>query len=231
MSEIGETSVLGLQESVERERKARTLLDFLSEDMDTAERGGGRWRNLKERLGFKGMGCCGATWRSNATSNLMREEAEYVQSMGMGQIPISIPIPAENSMNQDCVGQIPAVDSGMNLATALAAERNFRAAEGGRGGLTGTTVSTPSTPLRVSLMRLLQEGDGLDGEREKERERVVLEGGSNDTVCCVCMERRKGAAFIPCGHTFCRVCTRDIWLNRGSCAICNRSIVEILDIF
>ncbi|KAJ6956196.1 hypothetical protein NC652_007328 [Populus alba x Populus x berolinensis] len=45
------------------------------------------------------------------------------------------------------------------------------------------------------------------------------------------MERKKGAAFIPCGHAFCRVCSREMWVNRGSCPICNRSILDILDIF
>ncbi|TVU04944.1 hypothetical protein EJB05_48089, partial [Eragrostis curvula] len=49
--------------------------------------------------------------------------------------------------------------------------------------------------------------------------------------CCVCMARGKGAAFIPCGHTFCRVCARELLAGRGRCPLCNAAIVDVLDIF
>ncbi|KHN03506.1 hypothetical protein glysoja_004532, partial [Glycine soja] len=149
-----------------------------------------RRRSFKERFGFIGMGCCGATWgfRSDALSVTQGEQQQQ-------------------ETDPECVG--PAgLGSGMNLAAALAAERQFREGEG--------------TPLRVSLMRLLEETEGGD---------AAVEAVGNDWVCCVCMGRKKGAAFIPCGHTFCRVCSRELWLNRGTCPLCNRSILEILDIF
>ncbi|KAL8467167.1 hypothetical protein ACS0TY_036035 [Phlomoides rotata] len=75
-------------------------------------------------------------------------------------------------------------------------------------------------------MRLLEETDGYDGEVKKGED-----GEGCDSVCCVCMGRKRGAAFIACGHTFCRVCSRELWLNRGSCPLCNRPIFEILDIY
>ncbi|RZC50634.1 hypothetical protein C5167_019045 [Papaver somniferum] len=224
---------------VQGESKARTLLEFLKEeeeeDMDGVnQRSSGSWKNLKNRFGFKGLRCCGAIWSTstNQAPNLMNvreEDEENDEEMNVSQIPVS----DENSIlipNQSfCVSQNPAEFTGLNLAAALAAERNLRGIDGDdrRGG---PTTSIPSPPLRVSLMRLLREGDSEDAERA--RDRLAGGGGcNNDTACCVCMERSKGAAFIPCGHTFCRVCCRDIWLNRGSCAICNRSIVEVLDIF
>ncbi|KAL6644486.1 hypothetical protein ACP70R_016094 [Stipagrostis hirtigluma subsp. patula] len=49
--------------------------------------------------------------------------------------------------------------------------------------------------------------------------------------CCVCMARAKGAAFIPCGHTFCRACARELLAGRGRCPLCNAAIVDVLDIF
>ncbi|KAI5058882.1 hypothetical protein GOP47_0027052 [Adiantum capillus-veneris] len=52
-----------------------------------------------------------------------------------------------------------------------------------------------------------------------------------DGMCCVCMVGLKGAAFIPCGHTFCRRCSRELWRGRGTCPLCNRYIREILDIY
>ncbi|OVA20023.1 zinc finger protein [Macleaya cordata] len=224
--------------------------------------GGGRWKFLKGRLGLKGMGCCGGVWGLGASSNMtVREEDDDDDRQGLNlqeQRMIVGQIPADNNiMDLSCVDHhqvvVPPVASGINLAMALAAERHFRAARDwvddggaivGPSGSTATATSGSSvagggggvgTPLRVSLMRLLEEGEGLDGAEEEEE----TEGGGgekgrgvgNDTMCCVCMGRRKGAAFIPCGHTFCRVCSRELWLNRGSCPLCNRSILEILDIF
>ncbi|KAM7271971.1 hypothetical protein ACFE04_031185 [Oxalis oulophora] len=109
-------------------------------------------------------------------------------------------------------------------------------------------------PVRMSLMDLLEETDrqmGLSGSRytmgedvyyeeEEEEEEVVVavaveeddgSGGGVEHTCCVCMVRHKGAAFIPCGHTFCRLCSRELLVQRGQCPICNGFILEILDIF
>ncbi|XWS47233.1 hypothetical protein CRYUN_Cryun14cG0134900 [Craigia yunnanensis] len=106
-------------------------------------------------------------------------------------------------------------------------------------------------PVRMSLMDLLEETDremGLSGSRytmgddddyyeeeeEEEGEEVVVvveASGGIEYTCCVCMVRHKGSAFIPCGHTFCRLCSRELWVQRGNCPLCNGFILEILDIF
>ncbi|XP_066310564.1 uncharacterized protein [Miscanthus floridulus] len=71
-----------------------------------------------------------------------------------------------------------------------------------------------------------KKGEGDDDEDDGEgREEEMVH------VCCVCMVRHKGAAFIPCGHTFCRLCSRELWVSRGNCPLCNGFIQEILDIF
>ncbi|XP_059664487.1 putative E3 ubiquitin-protein ligase XBAT35 [Cornus florida] len=174
------------------------------------------WKDLKQRLAFKGIGLCGSLWSLSVSNmnpsedGLDPEQQEQEPIMGGGGGGGVGQIPAVLSSAPPSVGQIPAYP-GINLATALAEERNQRSV--------GPTV----TPLR-SLMRLFDETDGVDGEEGNK------EGGI-DALCCVCIERNKGAAFIPCGHTFCRVCSRELLLNRGSCPLCNRSINEILDIF
>lgn len=108
---------------------------------------------------------------------------------------------------------------------------------------------------RMSLMDLLEETDrqmGVEGSRyavgedeeeeEEDEEETEAEAGEKDDDveenaggiehnCCVCMVRHKGAAFIPCGHTFCRLCSRELWVQRGNCPLCNGFILEILDIF
>lgn len=195
-------SQLGAVLRTQREPRRSTILGLLTEQMDGVDSGTRRRRSFKERFGFIGMGCCGATWgfRSDALSVTQGEQQQQ-------------------ETDPECVG--PAgLGSGMNLAAALAAERQLR-------GPQEEAVRAPGTPWRVSLMRLLEETEA-EKEKEKEKEENVV---GNDSVCCVCMGRKKGAAFIPCGHTFCRVCSRELWLNRGTCPLCNRSILEILDIF
>nr|XP_016477050.1 PREDICTED: mitochondrial ubiquitin ligase activator of nfkb 1-like [Nicotiana tabacum] len=153
--------------------------------MDGEDRPRTIWRNLKQRLGFTGLACCGSTWNLRVSDMTIREEEAQL----FGE---------EEPM-------IVAHQGSVNLATALAAERRFR--------------SVGTTEKLKTLMRLFEETDGRD-----EKSRCA-------EMCCVCMERNKGAAFIPCGHTYCRVCSRELWSGRGLCPLCNRSIYEILDIF
>lgn len=91
-------------------------------------------------------------------------------------------------------------------------------------------------PIRMSLMALLAESEGssyMMGEDEDEDEDDgdgdVSENNLNN--CCVCQVRHKGAAFVPCGHSFCRLCSRELWVEGANCPLCNNFILEILDIF
>lgn len=244
MEEVSEILGFGLQ----RKEQGRLVELLIREKMD--HRTVVRRKSLSERLGFKGISCCGATWtlmNSNITATdgqegspaaNAHEEEEITETTEIGLIE-----PEPTCLDQTPTATAtptPSAASGMNLAAALAAERNYRAGqdnsygddsspnpiradiEGEVNEGSGSGATQPGTPFRVSLMNLLQETDGCDR---------VVEGGGGDSVCCVCMVRKKGAAFIPCGHTFCRVCSRELWLNRGFCPLCNRSIIEILDIF
>ena len=198
-----------------------------------------KWKNLKQRLGLKAMGCCGATWSPRARISTIEEDGE--EAAQRQQVIISrsgnvvnnrIQNQTENSASTPLLaGQqqqqqvVPTTGSGMNLAMALEAERNLRA----------TNLGHSATEVKT-LMRLIEETEGVDWNKKKRKDTIVVKvegvgGGSCDWMCCVCMERKKGAAFIPCGHTFCRVCSREVWVNRGSCPVCNRSILDILDLF
>ncbi|KAL9140699.1 hypothetical protein ABFS82_14G054000 [Erythranthe guttata] len=96
-------------------------------------------------------------------------------------------------------------------------------------------------PVRMSLMSLLAETDddqmGLgymmdeeDDDDDDDNDGCGA-GGAGYNNCCVCMVRHKGTAFVPCGHSFCRLCSRELWVERGNCPLCNNYILEILDIF
>ncbi|MBA0861257.1 hypothetical protein Goshw_026134 [Gossypium schwendimanii] len=211
-----------------------------------------KWKNLKQRLGLKamGMGCCGATWNPRpriSTISILDEDEETPQSQQVitrtttrfnvvNSATVPLLLARHHHQQQQAVPTPTTSASGMNLAMALAAERNLR-------GTNDNTNNVGPRPVQVkTLMRLIEETEGEDcwtqqeeQQKKKQRKEVVENegggGGSCDWMCCVCMERKKGAAFIPCGHAFCRVCSREVCLNRGSCPVCNRSILDILDIF
>ena len=195
---------------------------------------GGRWRNLKQRLGFKGMGCCRATWSPTSSTLAILENHHEEEEEEEEEEELDLVTNVNVNVNVNDVHQAPTTATGMNLAMALAAERNSRDEN--------VNVGHP-TPQVKTLMRLIEETDGVDWRKKRRKDKKNNNNNNNNNnnkgvddtnsnwVCCVCMERSKGAAFIPCGHTFCRVCSRELWLNRGSCPICNRSILEILDIF
>ncbi|CAN6913788.1 unnamed protein product [Brassica oleracea] len=170
-----------------------------------------RKRTLRERLRFKFTACCGPTLNNTTTSATLHSPTSREDEI------------EEQSEIQFVTRSDTGSGSGMNLATALEAERYNRG-----------EPAVDMTPRRVSLMRLLDETAERVDDDGRETEISTASLGTltgNDSVCCVCMGRKKGAAFIPCGHTFCRVCSRELWLNRGSCPLCNRPIIEILDIF
>ncbi|WCJ37490.1 RING/U-box superfamily protein [Euphorbia peplus] len=196
-----------------------------------------RWKNLKQRLSFKGFGCCGPTWSSRTTiRNIIEEDDEdeddyHEQEDENEEQPIIFTQDHQHSRQTPPTAAgaapTPARNSRMmNLGMALAAERDMR-----RRSNVGPSKNVG--PVKT-LMRLIEETDGVDFRKKKKKRRETQSEefvSENDCVCCVCMERNKGAALIPCGHTYCRVCSREMWLNRGCCPICNRSILDILDIF
>lgn len=173
------------------------------------------WKNLKPRLGWNRiniLGCCGSS--------------NWVLDNNAGEQPLMIPedqsTAAFETINQEsCIGHIPGDNTTMNLATALAADRR----QINVGPIDGMMLK----PLK-SVVRLFEEIDGRDVV--KVAANINNRGGEGiGTLCCLCTERNKGAALIPCGHTYCRVCSRAMWLKQGSCPLCNRSITEILEIF
>ncbi|CAA7031009.1 unnamed protein product [Microthlaspi erraticum] len=206
--------------TTETHRTTTTFLDLLRRQMSGVDRTR-RKRTLKERLRFKCIGCCGPTWGLRLTNSTTTLHSPTPSSREDDEI-------GEQSDTRIVPGSDHGSGTGMNLATALEAERYNRGDP--------TEAAEIMTPRRVSLMRLLEETTErvVAADDGRETEIVTASIGTltgNDSVCCVCMGRKKGAAFIPCGHTFCRVCSRELWLNRGSCPLCNRPIIEILDIF
>ncbi|XP_047313548.1 uncharacterized protein LOC124916823 [Impatiens glandulifera] len=176
--------------------------------MENASRGKTLWKTMKQRLGFNAISICGSSWSLQTSDNNDQISAPLRRRTGLRQI-------SEGNTVE-----------GMNLATALAAER-------GRNGpeeeTIGQNVGKPFRSLLGQLQGSAAAAAGNDPTRKRRGIGEEIEGF--DSMCCVCMERKKDAAFIPCGHTYCRVCSRELWLNRGCCPLCNCSITDVLDIF
>lgn len=188
-----------------------------------------RWKTLRRLLSFKGIRWCGSIWgRSGSSSQrLTLSDGEYEEYSDLYDQHVQRQQQQEEEVGSHFDQEI-SISSAQEIGALLATERELRAA-------TGAASAGGQAPLiKVSLMRLLEEReererDGSCYDEAAEEEGEAGEGSSS--CCCVCMGRRKGAAFIPCGHTFCRTCARELWTSRRSCPLCNRLILEILDIF
>ncbi|CAN8245212.1 unnamed protein product [Cochlearia groenlandica] len=208
MSQLGDL----LRESPERSGSERTtmMLSLLVEDriIDGGDQAISKWTTLKRRLRLDWAGCCGVptTILTQSETPIAAEEendddGEEEEENSGQNRVVDLPVP----VLVDCLTR-----GTRNLAEALAEERLARADH-----------VTENRVAKVPLMKLLAETDGCDAN--------TLMGC--DTMCCVCMGREKGAAFIPCGHTYCRVCSREIWVTRGKCPLCNRPIFDVLDLY
>nr|VDD47129.1 unnamed protein product [Brassica oleracea] len=102
------------------------------------------------------------------------------------------------------------------------------------------TEEKPSAPKQtVSLMDLLEETDrqmGLTGSRyamdeEDEEDSDEEEEEEGELSCCVCHVHIKGATFAPCGHTFCKLCSKELMAQKGHCPVCISFVLEFLEIF
>uniref|UniRef100_A0A7N2RBE8 RING-type domain-containing protein n=1 Tax=Quercus lobata TaxID=97700 RepID=A0A7N2RBE8_QUELO len=124
-----------------------------------------------------------------------------------------------------------AEERALSAREAVAAQE---AAERERQEQLNTLSTTAEPPVRMSLMDLMdynmdddeeeeEEEEGEENERNEgkgKEEEAEEENGSGskrgEYKCCVCMVRHKGSAFIPCGHTFCRLCSRELMVSRGT---------------
>lgn len=100
--------------------------------------------------------------------------------------------------------------------------------------------SATEEPVTMSLMDLLGETgssymgeddeEEYDEDEEEEEEEIVQTKGIEFT-CCICKVELMSSAFMPCGHTYCRLCSKELSVQRGNCPHCNGFVLEVLEIF
>ncbi|XP_051113191.1 uncharacterized protein LOC127239199 [Andrographis paniculata] len=214
---------------------SRTLLDVIREDQIGG--GGGRrdgrrsWRQLRDKIRLRHRG---NNHRMVIMTRRSGDPGESSQSGVTAAANVRVPI-----LGGDSSHEAGGITSGRFEQAVAGIRRSAGAVE-------ALAEQLPPPPVRTSLMALLAENDwqlGTDDsvyvmrdnieeiDADEAEEDEISGSGAAYNNCCVCMERHKGAAFIPCGHTFCRLCSRELWSQRGNCPLCNNHILEVLDIF
>ncbi|CAA0815201.1 RING/U-box superfamily protein [Striga hermonthica] len=220
-----------------RADSSRTLLDVIRDDPPSKD-GHRSWRHFKEKLKRRDSGGRGSAWTSTVpvpTSDIPIR-ASSSGALGPSSARIS-PI-----HDQTDPPNISAVASGrFDQSGPAFPMRRLQREENNEDEEEEEESGELTPPVRMSLMSLLAETDekiGMDGlaymmEDEDEEEEEEEDGGGEYNSCCVCMVRHRGAAFMPCAHSFCRLCSREMWVEeRGNkCPLCNNYILEILDVF
>nr|BAK06866.1 predicted protein [Hordeum vulgare subsp. vulgare] len=209
----------------DEEDRPCTLMDAIDRDV-RGERGAGgaiNWKPLRHRLWLRraagpwhAPGCTakppaaanGASPRNSNKYNYSRGEASAAFSRAPS---LRDAVGSEGEEEEDSYMPPPAAASSSTSLLTLLEQADGHWDESGEHGGASRCGAVDDN-----------EEDG-HGERHEEEEEVQ--------VCCVCMVRHKGAAFIPCGHTFCRLCSRELRHTRGNCPLCNVFIQDILHIF
>ncbi|XP_068666257.1 uncharacterized protein [Aristolochia californica] len=235
-------SVIGLGDKPPQTFPTRTLLDIIREEESNSGAyrygpGGHKinWKSFKDRLRIRRTG---SAWSDYGTS--LSVSADLMLTIPSRRDP-----PPPTGSPAEAPVPPAATDVASTSGTDWNDEASSRASAVPEASEWPAPAEGEAPPVRVSLMTLLEQTDrhsvllggatdegkdsATEDDEEEEEEASRIEGG--EYVCCVCMVRHKGAAFIPCGHTFCRLCSRELWVSRGNCPLCNGYILEILDIF
>lgn len=202
------------QESETATGRSRTLLDIIKEDESNNNNNRRSWKAFKDKLRLNRTGA-GSVWTSTSTTTTQNNNNNN-NTTSLSQFL---------EQQNDVVGEDP------DNAAPITREPSSRGGDNDSAG-----------PVSMLLMDLLEETTDhetelqvssykISDDDDEEKYCGEEEWGVVGNNCCVCMVRHKGAAFIPCGHTFCRMCCREIWVSRGNCPLCNNFILEILDIF
>ncbi|KAL8262007.1 hypothetical protein R6Q59_026056 [Mikania micrantha] len=218
--------ILSIKQTPSYRIRDRTLLDLIRDDQANANESKKTWKMLREKLRLRLAGAVCTTTGSTLGSQVhVNDDGDRTTTRNTSTTElISPPVNNASSVQETQTENVQIDQHEQPLA-----EEDVVA-----GGDEGEP-----TPVRMSLMSLL-EVEGSAYTNEDVEVAVAEEGGAGDggggggykyNDCCVCMVRHKGAAFIPCGHTFCRLCSRELFVKRASCPLCNNFILEILDIF
>ena len=111
---------------------------------------------------------------------------------------------------------------------ATAADEEGAAAAAAAAAATGAATA----PHDAATVMQPVEGGSADGAVLPSLERkvsVLSAAGDEGMACVICMERRRNAILIPCGHgDLCFECAKEVATRKCECPICRSAIKEVL---
>ncbi|KAH7425103.1 hypothetical protein KP509_11G040000 [Ceratopteris richardii] len=189
------------------------------------------------------------SWRLNTmlddSPNLIQSYKERISRSS--EFPLSKPVEAGNvSMPSSRLTERHAARSSTTLFSLIPRDIDIEMETSNKRSTTSVSLLTllQQENVRCSFeysafqaaLEALQEKDNEDDLEQagKGLDESMISASHRNTdravpmlSCCICMTSPKGAALIPCGHTFCRACSRQL----SSCPLCNITIIQVLDIF
>ena len=60
---------------------------------------------------------------------------------------------------------------------------------------------------------------------------ISLQVLMRDSLCTICVTRRKDCFYIPCGHSFCMPCACQMYETNSLCPVCRSSVTRVQSIF
>jgi len=91
-------------------------------------------------------------------------------------------------------------------------------------------LASQTTANLDELLPVLKETrDAEKAVRLVEDTRARIEELEECARCCVCLERPKNAAYVPCGHQSCRRCAEHF--RGGACPVCRAGVTGILALY
>nr|XP_043611458.1 zinc-binding protein A33-like [Erigeron canadensis] len=222
-------------------KKNRNILDMLKDDQGSGSKK--NWKVFRDKIRLKRAG---KAWKSSlpvpASDIPMENKTNRMMiRRGSARYP-SDDSDAEEQLDGEATRQLGHMPERQRSIRLLPVETDpEEEEEGDTPSEDGPKQDEGKGDQPISLMTLLsdtgsnyiddpeeeQHHDENDDHEEEEEEEDI--GDCN--ICCGCKGKHKGAAIGPCGHTFCKHCTKELHVSRGNCPTCNDFILEILDIY
>ncbi|KAK9057435.1 hypothetical protein SSX86_022270 [Deinandra increscens subsp. villosa] len=198
----------------------RNILDMIRDDQSSGSKK--NWKSFRDKLRLKRTG---KAWISSvpipaSDIPIQGKSNRMMTKRGSWRYP--------TDADADAVAGESESEANMHLGHMPERQRSARLLpvetdpEDGDGNNPEQKPAAGEGDQQISLMALLST-DGsnyVEGEEEhveEHREEKVEEGDAGDgQICGGCAAKCKGTAVGPCGHTFCKQCTKELQVSKGT---------------
>ncbi|KAJ4898382.1 RING/U-box superfamily protein [Raphanus sativus] len=204
---------------------SQTLFDIIRYEYEKEEhKDRTTWQIFREKLRLKRTG---SAWTSSfhiPASDILIPNPKHIAAEFRSQsnelvhaIPMSDP-PGSSGRGMFTRGSSMRVGSGKNP------ESNFA-------DVSIPGDGPPSSSFKPQLSRHDSVRDHGDGDDDKIRRHPVVKFVDERQMSAREAVKIKSATFTLCGHTFCKLCSKELMAQKGHCPVCTTFVLEFLEIF